>query len=338
LPVETVEQTNEELILAFLADGGEDFTSGEALSGKLGLSRAAVWKYVESLRHKGYRIEAVPARGYRLVEVPDRVSPLELAPHLSSREIGRVIHHYDSVPSTNELAFRLANQGAAHGEVVIADEQTAGKGRLGRSWASPKGVNLYFSVILRPDLPSYRAPELTLVAAVAAAEAIQSAQVPARIKWPNDLMLGNRKLGGILTELSSELDRIHFAVLGMGINVNSTPAQFSPEVARVAVSISEVLGKRISRAGLAADLWGRLERWLTVHAEQGFAPVRAAWKEFCGMLGQPVLIQTGQKQLSGIAEDIDEAGALILRDSEGKRERVVSGDVAQLGDERPKRE
>jgi BirA family biotin operon repressor/biotin-[acetyl-CoA-carboxylase] ligase len=324
--------------LAFIADGGEDFISGEALSDKLGLSRTAVWKCVESLRHKGYRIQAVPARGYRLLEVPDRVTPLELAPLLNGREIGRVIHHHDSLPSTNDLAFRLANQGAGHGEVVIAEQQTAGKGRLGRTWASPPFVNLHFSVVLRPELPPHRAPELTLVAAVAAAEAIRAAEVPAQIKWPNDLMFGNRKLGGILTELSSELDRIHFAVLGMGINVNSTAADLPPELAAGAVSLREVLGKRLPRAALAVDLWGRLERWINLHAEQGFGPVRVAWKELCGMLGQPVLIQTGKKQVCGIAEDIDESGALIVRDRAGAKERVVAGDVEQISGDRVRRD
>src|ERR671919_548939 len=159
--MEAVEQTTEELVLGFLAEAGDDFTSGEMLSGKLGLSRTAVWKCVESLREKGYRIDAVPTRGYRLVEIPDRLTALEIAPLLNTRDIGRVIHHFESLPSTNEQAHQLAQEGASHGEVVIAEQQTAGRGRRGRSWISPAGVNLYFSVILRPELSPQRAPELT---------------------------------------------------------------------------------------------------------------------------------------------------------------------------------
>lgn len=332
---QVIEQSNEELVLAFLADGAEEFTSGEALSGKLGLSRAAVWKYVESLRRKGYKIEAVPAKGYRLLEIPDHITALELAPLLNTRDIGRVIHHRDSVPSTNELAFRLATEGAAHGEVVVADEQTSGKGRRGRAWASPPGVNVYFSVVLRPDLSPQRAPELTLVAAVAAAKTLRAAGASAQIKWPNDLMVGQRKIGGILTELSSEPERIHFAVLGVGINLNSAPAHYADDVSPTAISLSEARGRRVARAPFTATLWSCLEDWLDVHANEGFASVRAAWKEMSSTLGQEILVVTGERELRGVAEDIDETGALLLRTSDGSVERVVAGDVHQI---RPRRQ
>ena len=146
-------QNSEELILAFLAEGGDDYTSGEALSDKLGLSRTAVWKHVESLRAQGYRIEAAPSRGYRLVEVPDRLTSLELSPLLNTHDLGQVLHWYEELAFTNEFAMRLADEGAFHGEVVIAEAQTAGRGRRGRTWVSPARRNLYFSVILRPELP-----------------------------------------------------------------------------------------------------------------------------------------------------------------------------------------
>ncbi|MBN1204451.1 MAG: biotin--[acetyl-CoA-carboxylase] ligase, partial [Myxococcaceae bacterium] len=173
MALESSEQTQEELILGFLADGGDDFTSGEALCSKLGLSRTAVWKHVEALREKGYRIEAVPARGYRLVEVPDRLTELELRPLLSTHDLGHTLHFHETLASTNELAFRLGQEGAEHGEVVVTEQQTAGKGRRGRTWVSPPGLNLYFSAILRPELPPQRAPELTLVAAVALTEVLR---------------------------------------------------------------------------------------------------------------------------------------------------------------------
>ncbi|HSP77981.1 MAG TPA: biotin--[acetyl-CoA-carboxylase] ligase, partial [Myxococcaceae bacterium] len=193
---ETSEQTQQELILGFLADGRDEYTSGEALSAKLGLSRTAVWKHVQSLRTKGYRIDALPARGYRLVDVPDRLSPLELSPLLSTHHLGQVIHFHPSLPSTNATAFRLASDGAEHGEVVVTEQQTAGRGRRGRTWVSPAGLNLYCSAILRPELPPQRAAELTLVAAVALAESLHEAGADARIKWPNDVQLGGRKVAG----------------------------------------------------------------------------------------------------------------------------------------------
>ena len=323
-------QTNEELILAFLSDGGDDFTSGEAISDKLGLSRAAIWKHVESLRQKGYRIEAVPARGYRLVEMPDRLTPLEIAPHLNTRDIGRVIHYRESVTSTNDLAFRLASEGASHGEIVVAEEQTQGKGRRGRSWLSPAGLNLYFSVVLRPDLSPQRAPELTLVAAVAGVDALRALGASAGIKWPNDLMIDSRKVGGILTELSSDPDRIHFAILGMGINLNGARSGFPAEIAATAASVEEAINGKVRRARFAADLWGRLENWLDMHAEEGFGKIRDVWRQSCLTLGQEVAVQTGKEQIVGRAEDIDETGALVISTAEGTKRRILAGDVEQV--------
>ena len=230
---------------------------------------------------------------------------------------------------------------ASHGDIFFAHKQWAGKGQRGKTWASLPGENIIMSAVLEPVFLSVTR-QFPLSACVAlACHDLYSRYVPlgqTSIKWPNDLMFGNRKLGGILTELSSELDRIHFAVLGMGINVNSTAADLPPELAAGAVSMREVLGKRLPRAALAVDLWGRLERWINLHAEQGFGPVRVAWKELCGMLGQPVLIQTGKKQVCGIAEDIDESGALIVRDRAGAKERVVAGDVEQISGERVRRD
>ena len=224
--METAELSNEEMILSFLAEGGEDFTSGAALSDKLGLSRTAVWKHVETLRSLGYRIEAVSSRGYRLVEVPDRLTMLELSPLLSTRELGRTLHSFDSLESTNATAFELARDGAFAGEVVVAEAQTAGKGRRGRTWVSPPGKNLYFSAVLRPELPPQRASELTLVAAVALAETLREAGVAAQIKWPNDVQIDGKKVAGILTELSADTERVHFVILGVGVNLNADLEDF----------------------------------------------------------------------------------------------------------------
>jgi len=329
LSVETSDQTSEEMILAFLTDGADQFTSGEALSGKLGLSRAAVWKHVESLRRKGYRIEAVSSKGYRLLGIPDRLTPLELTAHLETEEIGRTIHYRDSLESTNELAFQLAVEGAAHGEVVIADHQTRGKGRRGRSWVSPPGKNLYCSVILRPELIPQRAPELTLVAALAVAAALRDFGAEAQIKWPNDLLLNGRKVAGILTELSAEQDRIHFAVLGIGVNLNSDPSEFPEELRSAATSMCHELGKPVVRAAFAAASWAHLEEWLRRHAERGFAPVREAWKQISATLGKKVLVKSERIELQGVAEDIDETGALLVRTAQGTLERVVAGDLEQ---------
>lgn len=317
------------MILAFLAEGGDDYTSGAALSDKLGLSRAAVWKHVEQLRRLGYRIDAIPSRGYRLIEVPDRLTALELQPMLSTRELGRQLHYFDSVESTNAIASELARDGAFSGEVVVAEQQTAGKGRRGRTWVSPPGKNLYFSVVLRPELPPQRASELTLVAAVALAETLREAGVPAQIKWPNDIHVGGKKVAGILTELSADTERVHFVVLGVGVNLNAEQTDFPPEVAEVATSLKLARGQQVPRALFTAALWVHLEQWLDRHAQEGFAPVRDAWRDLSGMLGSSVLVKSEQRELQGVAEDIDADGALLVRTSSGL-ERVLAGDVEQL--------
>jgi len=324
------EQTQEELILAFLVEAGDDYTSGEALSDKLGLSRTAVWKHVEGLRLKGYRIEALSARGYRLTGVPDRLTSLELSPLLGTRELGAVIHAHDSVPSTNDAAFALAQEGAEHGEVVVAERQTRGKGRRGRVWESPPGLNLYLSVVLRPELPPQRAPELTLVGAVAVAETLREAGAAADIKWPNDVLVAGRKVAGLLTELSADTERIRFAILGIGVNLNARREDFPPELAAQATSLREARGEAVPRALFTAALLANLERWLNVHAERGFEPVRERWTALSCTLGREVLVTSERSELRGTAVEIDAAGALVVRTADGRVERILSGDVESL--------
>ncbi len=327
--MESAESSNEEMILSFLAEGGDEFVSGAVLSDKLGLSRTAVWKYVEQLRRLGYRIEAQPSRGYRLVEIPDRLTELELAPLLGTHELGRTLHCFDSVGSTNAEAFSLAQDGAFHGEVVVAEQQTEGRGRRGRTWASPARKNLYLSVVLRPELPPQRAPEVTLVAAVALAETLREAGVQASIKWPNDLLVDGKKVAGILTELSADTEKVHFVVLGLGVNLNATPSDFPAEVAGLATSVMMARNQKVPRALFTAALLTKLEHWLELWTEQGFGPVREAWKAATSTLGHEVLVRGEKSELKGVAEDIDESGALLLRVN-GSLERVLAGDVEQV--------
>lgn len=324
------ELSNEEMILGFLAESGEDYVSGAALSDKLGLSRTAVWKHVESLRKLGYRIDAQASRGYRLLEVPDRLTTLEVGPLLTTRELGRTLHHYDELESTNAKAFELAHEGGFHGEVIITEHQTAGKGRRGRSWSSPAGKSLAMSVILRPEIAPARAPELTLVAAVALVETLIDSGVEASIKWPNDIQLAGKKVAGILTELSADVERVHFIVLGIGVNLNSEAKDFPSELAELATSVSQNRKSPVHRALFTAALLGKLEGWLETWTDEGFGPVREAWKKHAPMLGQEVLVRADNKELRGVAKDLDEAGALLLDLGDGKTERVLSGDVEQV--------
>ena len=320
---------SEEMVLAFLAEAGDDFVSGEAISGKLGLSRAAVWKHVNALRGQGYRIEALSARGYRLTAIPDRLGALEIGPLLNTHDLGQTLHCSEELPSTNDRARELADAGAAHGEVVVAESQTAGRGRRGRAWASPAGRNLYLSVILRPNLPPQRAPELTLVASVAACDACRKAGVEVGIKWPNDLLVGERKVAGILTELSAEPDLVHWVVLGIGVNLNSGSGDFPADLRGVATSLSIERGQPVPRALFAAALLSELEQWLDRHAAEGFGPVREAWRERSVTLGREVRVDADGGEISGVAEDVDASGALLVRGRSGLV-RVVSGDVRMV--------
>jgi BirA family biotin operon repressor/biotin-[acetyl-CoA-carboxylase] ligase len=320
------QSASEELVLGFLAEAGDEFVSGEAISDKLGLTRAAVWKHVEALRAHGYRIEAVPARGYRLAGIPDRLSALELRPLLSTHDLGQVIHSHEELPSTSDRARELAEEGAGHGEVVIAETQTAGRGRRGRTWISPPNRNLYLSVILRPELPPARAPELTLVSSIAVCDALRHAGIAAGIKWPNDVLVSGRKIAGILTELAAEPDRVHWVVLGIGVNLNAREEDFPPELRADATSALIERGEPVPRALFAAALLSCLEEWIDRHADDGFEAVRQAWLERNVTLGREVSVRTEGREIAGIAEDLDAQGALLVRTTEGV-ERISSGDV-----------
>jgi len=319
-----------ELVLAFLAEAGDEFVSGEAISGKLGLSRAAVWKHVESLRGQGYRVDAVPARGYRLAAVPDRLTPLELRPLLNTHDVGRELHWFEEIGSTNDQAKELAVEGAEHGEVVVAEAQTSGRGRRGRVWSSPPRRNLYLSVVLRPDLPPARAAELTLVASVAVCDALRHAGVEAGIKWPNDLLVSGRKIAGILTELAADPDRVQWVVIGIGVNVNTRAEDFPEDLRGEATSILLERGVPAPRALFAAACLTALEEWLDRHAEDGFEVVREAWRERSVTLGKRVSVLADDREVVGVAEDIDPQGALLVRDGDGEVHRFLAGDVTLL--------
>jgi BirA family biotin operon repressor/biotin-[acetyl-CoA-carboxylase] ligase len=320
------EQGYEELILGLLADAPDDYLPADALCGKLGLTQPAVFRQIDSLRAKGYRIDLRHARGYRLIEVPDRLTALEIGPLLSTNDLGRMVYAFDEVASTNDVARALAEEGAAHGTLVIAERQTQGRGRHGRRWVSAPGENLTFSLVLRPPLSPSRASEITLVAAVALVAELRAAGFAAAIKWPNDLLVGDFKVGGFLSEMSADEGRLRFLVLGVGLNVNAS--HFPEELTSRASSLRLVRGEPLPRALLLAAILGSLEGWLDVHAIEGFAPIRERAREWSATLGREVRIEEAGRVVSGLATDIDESGALLIRNSAGAIDRVWAGDVS----------
>lgn len=316
-------------ILTALRAAGDGAISGAELSQKLGISRAAVWARIEELRALGYEIEAGPHLGYRLVSAPDLLYPEDLISRLGkTRVIGRDIRVFQQTASTNDVIEKLAGDRVKEGVVVFAEAQTRGRGRLGRQWLSPPRKGLWFSVLLRPNLPPPQATQLTVASATAVRRAIEiHTGLNPEIKWPNDILIHARKVAGILTELHAELDRLKYVILGIGVDVNLSPADFPAELRKVATSLKAELGKPVSRPELAVAILRELDRDYARIASGQFAAVADEWEAHCTTLGQEVVIRLGDRQVHGRAEALGEEGALLLRSDHGHLERIVGGDL-----------
>lgn len=242
----------------------------------------------------------------------------------------KIIRH-KSISSTNEFALSISLKGAESGTVVIADSQARGRGRVGRVWISPPGSNIYMSAVLRPEIAVQDAPFLTVAAALACAYALRSKTgLTVNIKWPNDLMVSGKKIGGILTELRSGRDKIKFAVIGIGINVNSQGKDFPEELANIATSVKEVTGKYFSRSDIIAEVLNELERWYKKLMGDGRFLLLEEWKRLSCTVGKWVRVTLCSEVISGLAEEIDEEGMLVLKLSSGERRRISAGDLTEL--------
>jgi len=324
-------QPLDQRLLELFRESPGAIVSGGRLGDALQISRTAVWKHITALRDLGYRIEAVPSRGYRLLAAPDILIPAEIRAGLHVSRIGRKVVCYRETGSTNDTAFRLAEEGAKEGTVVIAEAQRRGKGRLGREWQSPPGVNLYCSVILRPPILPVVAAQLTFLSAVAAARAIESVtELRPLIKWPNDLLLSGAKVAGLLNEMSAETEKVNFIVLGLGVNINMRQEQFMTELRHPATSLLLETGKPVSRLAFTRALLEALDDLYDVYLKKGYAPVREEWLGRCNFIGKSVRVTFRERELRGTAEGIDEEGALLVRISDGLLERVLAGDVTIL--------
>lgn len=324
-----VNQSREEILKLF-RDNRDGFVSGAQISKALGVSRTAVWKQIGLLRDLGYEIEAVPSRGYHLVSSPDTLIAAEIQSELGTRIIGREVVYYPETDSTNLRAHEAGEQGAAEGTVVIADVQSAGKGRLGRRWSSPSGVNLYTSVILRPSILPWEAPQLTFLSAVAVACAVEDMGLKPELKWPNDVLIEGKKLAGLLNEMSAETEGVHFIILGIGVNLNMTAEQFPEDLRYPATSLFIESGRRVSRLDFARSLYRNLDRLYLLYLEQGMGPIVSHWQARCRLIGRRVEVGFQNHSIAGTVEGLDEDGALVLRLEDGRRERVLAGDVRPL--------
>ena len=322
-----------ESVLALLKESGGQFRSGTELSRVLGVSRAAVWKAVEGLRREGYDILSTPNRGYCLKSSPDCLSEGELRGALQGLTIGSELVCLDCVDSTNNYAKQLADRGAPHGTVVLAQRQTLGRGRQGKSFSSPEGKGLYLSVLLRPELPPMDVINLTAWVAVAVCSAVErvTGERPG-IKWTNDIILRNKKLCGILTEmgLEAESGQLQYVVAGVGLNVSQKEEDFGEELSPIAISLEQALDRPVRRADLAAAVIAAMDEMMAdfPHKKEAYL---ARYRADCVTTGHEVrLVEKGVARVA-FAKDIDEDFALVVEHADGTEETVTAGDVSVRG-------
>lgn len=301
------------------------------LAERLGCSPQAINARLAELAALGYGVESDPHRGHRLAHCPDLLLADELIARLRLEAgppalLGREVFVYRQTDSTSDVIERLALEGAGEGTVVFAESQTRGRGRRGRVWLSPPGVGLWFSLLLRPPWPPAAVTRITILAAVALVEALdEMAGLAAQIKWPNDVLMGGRKIAGILTEMETDSDLVRFVTLGIGVNVHAF--RLPPELQGVATSVESERGERIRRAELAVALLRRLDRLYRGARDGHFETITRQWGEHSSTLGRRVVISVGGQRLEGQAMALDENGSLLLRTDHGRIERIVGGDV-----------
>ncbi len=303
--------------------------AGTDLCQQLGVTRAAVWSHIESLREAGFEIIASPHRGYQLVSAPSALLAVDLqSRHKKGQTIGNTIHVLAQTTSTNDEVSQAALENHPEGLVVFAECQSAGRGRMGRRWSSPTGRGLWFSVLLRPSLAPSECTQLTAASANALVRAIQSVTgITPEIKWPNDLLINGKKVAGILTEMSAELENVRSVILGIGIDVNQTASEFPADLRSIATSLKLATGKSVSRANLAEALLRELDHEYARILAGDFTAVAEEWANHCTTLGKLATIDMGTRRVRGRAEALDENGALLLRTEHGRIERIIGGEV-----------
>ncbi|GHU81744.1 bifunctional ligase/repressor BirA [Clostridia bacterium] len=316
-------------ILDIIKNAGE-YVSGEELSRILGITRSAIWKNIGLLRDEGYVIDSVTNKGYRLQSTADALNESEIEKVLNTHTIGQKIIYFSSIDSTNAEVKRIAVKGAEHGTVVIAGEQTLGKGRFGREWSSPKGTGIWLSVLLRTDMSPANISGITLAAGLGICKAIRSLTgCNAQIKWPNDIIIGNKKICGILTEMTAEADRINYAVLGVGINVNT--AEFPVEIEHKATSLMLATGRKVPRLNLLSEILQQLEIELDEYLLNPQNDLISQYRRLCATIGREVAVSRNNTNLQGKAVNIDNNGELVVKLADGKQISVSSGEVTVQG-------
>jgi BirA family biotin operon repressor/biotin-[acetyl-CoA-carboxylase] ligase len=318
-------------ILEMLYSNSDGWLSGEEISRKLGISRTAVWKYINILRKAGYIIESSSRHGHKLISRSNTFTDFEISRNLNTKIFGRKeIHIFPETDSSNTRAFRIASGGASEGSIVVAESQSGGKGRLGRKWESPPGKNLYLSIIIRPLIPTQSAPRITLVTAMALSDTLTSLGASGhRIKWPNDILVNEKKLSGILTEMKGDCDSIDFIVIGLGINLNSTPDDYPEELKKTAVSLKEITGNEVNRVDFLTSFLLYFEKNYTDFLEGRFPDILERWLWKSAIINQKIKVTNHDGVFTGTVTAVTPDGNLVVQTDEGTCQ-INSGDINYL--------
>lgn len=317
-----------EKILKMLEQSKGTYVSGEEISRILGVSRSAVWKHIKALRKQGYQISGSSRKGYLFEGNPDFLYQHEIQKELNTAVLGREVFYYSSVDSTNQVAHDLARKGCPEGSLVVAEEQTAGKGRWSRTWFSPAGLGLWFSLVLRPALSPLSISQIPLVVGASCARAIhEHLGLKPGLKWPNDLVFDGKKACGILVEMDADAERVNFLVVGIGINVNQEKDDFPPDLRETATSLKMELGEEVERTPLLRRILEALESDYYEYCRNGFEQGRDWWLRYNVTLGRPVRVQVGSDILVGTAIDLDMDGSLVLRLNNRQVRRCNAGEI-----------
>ena len=321
--------TTKNRLLAYLKENKGSWVSGESLSSQMSVSRSALWKHVRSLKQEGYRIESSPKKGYLFRESPDLLFVEEIGQGLKTRWLGKGhIDYYTETDSTNIRARTLVMAGAAEGSIVIAETQTAGKGRRGRPWFSPREKGIYISVIVRPAIPPVETPKLVLLSSITIAELLRTRMcLKAEIKWPNDVLVNGKKVAGILLEVGTEMDAVDYCIVGLGLNVNIPQDSFPDDIKDSATSLLIESGKHVSRVHLVQDYLMLFEQYYERFIDGRGGDIVARWKKLADIVGRRITVDLSGRIYSGNVTDVDDNGALMITDTTGNTHRVFSGDV-----------
>ncbi|MFF2887559.1 biotin--[acetyl-CoA-carboxylase] ligase [Paenibacillus sp. NPDC057967] len=317
-------------LLDLLKRHPDQYVSGAMMSQELKVSRTAVWKQIRKLEAAGYEIEASTKLGYRLVYSPDKLSSDMLTGPGTAARFGQTVHYYEQVKSTQDSARELAESGAPEGTLVLAEEQTGGRGRMGRGWVSPQGKGIWMSMVMRPHVPIHCAPQLTLLTAVALCRSLRRlTQLPIGIKWPNDLLIHRKKISGILLESAAEDERLKYIIAGIGISVNLSEGDYPEELLVKATSLRIEAGQPFNRRQIVTEF---LQEWETLYdlfLQEGFSAIAALWESLSVSIGQKVRLVTPQGELEGTPVGLDESGAIRIERADGSLVTIFSAEMGE---------